>query len=80
LAFQPHSVAAFTLKQRTVSPVVELFIEHMREVARSMMKDGRPSAHIVADKKVGFGSKSALGRCRLNVRTTPRKRSCSGQR
>src|SRR5215475_15226595 len=33
LTIQPHSVAAFTLKQRTVSPVVELFIKHAREVA-----------------------------------------------
>ena len=40
LTIHPHSVAAFTLKQRTVSPVVELFIEHVREVAGSMTKDG----------------------------------------
>ena len=40
LTIQPHSVAAFTLKQRTISPVVELFIEHAREVARSLTKNG----------------------------------------
>jgi len=39
LTIQPHSVAVFTLKQRTVSPVVELFIERVREVARSMTRD-----------------------------------------
>ncbi len=39
LTIQPHSVAAFTLRQRTVSPVVELFIEHAREVARSIARN-----------------------------------------
>lgn len=38
LTIKPHSVAAFTLKRRTVSPVVELFIEHAREVAKPQAK------------------------------------------
>jgi len=38
LNIPPHSVAVFTLKKRTLSPVVELFIEHAREVAKSIAK------------------------------------------
>jgi DNA-binding transcriptional LysR family regulator len=32
-------IAIFTLKKRTLSPVVQLFIEHTREVAKTMAKD-----------------------------------------
>jgi len=32
-------VAIFTLKQRTLSPVVQVFIEHAREVAKTMAED-----------------------------------------
>jgi DNA-binding transcriptional LysR family regulator len=32
-------IAIFTLKQRTLSPVVQVFIEHAREVAKTMTKD-----------------------------------------
>src|SRR5262245_55326483 len=38
LTIKPHSVAAFTLRQRTLSPVVELFIEHAREIAKPQAK------------------------------------------
>jgi DNA-binding transcriptional LysR family regulator len=38
LKIPPNSVAAFTLKRRTLSPVVELFLEHAREVAKSVAK------------------------------------------
>jgi DNA-binding transcriptional LysR family regulator len=36
LAVKPRSVAIVTLKNRTVSPVVELFARHVRFVAKSM--------------------------------------------
>lgn len=38
LKIPPNSVAAFTLKRRTLSPVVELFLEHAREVAKLVAK------------------------------------------
>jgi DNA-binding transcriptional LysR family regulator len=37
LNVQPHSIAIVTLKHRTVSPVVKLFIEHLRAVAKTML-------------------------------------------
>ena len=36
LAVQPMPIAMFTLKNRTLSPVARLFIEHAKQVARSM--------------------------------------------
>jgi DNA-binding transcriptional LysR family regulator len=36
LGVKPRSVAIITLKNRTVSPVVQLFIEHVRTVAETM--------------------------------------------
>lgn len=36
LGVKPRSVAIVTLKNRTVSPVVQLFIEHVRAVAKTM--------------------------------------------
>ncbi len=47
LGVQPRSVAIVTLRNRTVSPVVEVFVEHLRAVAKSMFaasrrKQGRP--------------------------------------
>lgn len=38
LGLPSRPVAIFTLKNRTLSPVVELFIKHAREVAKSMSK------------------------------------------
>ena len=37
LKHQPSSVAAMTLKDRTLSPVAELFIKYAREVARPLI-------------------------------------------
>ena len=39
LGVKPRSVAIVTLKNRTVSPVVQLFIEHIRTVAKSMFAE-----------------------------------------
>ena len=36
LSLQPMPIVMFTLKNRTLSPVVQLFIEQVRQVARSM--------------------------------------------
>lgn len=36
LGVKPRAVAIVTLKNRTVSPVVQLFVEHLREVAKTM--------------------------------------------
>jgi DNA-binding transcriptional LysR family regulator len=36
LGVKPRSVAILTLKNRTASPVVQLFVEHVRAVARTM--------------------------------------------
>ncbi len=36
LGVKPRSIAIVTLKNRTVSPVVQLFIEHLRTVAKTM--------------------------------------------
>jgi DNA-binding transcriptional LysR family regulator len=36
LGVSPRSIAIVTLKNRTVSPVVQLFIEHLRQVAKTM--------------------------------------------
>jgi DNA-binding transcriptional LysR family regulator len=41
LATRPRSVAMFTLKNRTLSPVVERFIEHVRECTRPMRVTAR---------------------------------------
>jgi len=36
LGVKPRSIAIITLKNRSVSPVVQLFVEHLRLVAKSM--------------------------------------------
>jgi len=36
LGVKPRPVAIVTLKNRTVSPVVQLFVEHVRAVAKTM--------------------------------------------
>lgn len=36
LGVKPRSIAIVTLKNRTVSPVVQLFVEHLRAVAKTM--------------------------------------------
>jgi DNA-binding transcriptional LysR family regulator len=41
LAVKPRSIAIVTLKNRTVSPVVELFAEHVRVVAKTMFAASR---------------------------------------
>jgi DNA-binding transcriptional LysR family regulator len=42
LGARPRSFAIVTLKNRTVSPVVHLFLEQVRAVAKTMFVDGRP--------------------------------------
>ncbi len=41
---QPLPVVIVTLKDRTLSPVVELFIDHARTVTRAMRIGGRSPA------------------------------------
>lgn len=41
LGVKPRSVAVITLKNRTVSPVVQLFAEHLRAVAKTMFAPSR---------------------------------------
>ena len=36
LGVKPRSIAIVTLKNRTVSPVVQLFVEHLQAVAKTM--------------------------------------------
>ncbi|MEO8567283.1 MAG: substrate-binding domain-containing protein, partial [Betaproteobacteria bacterium] len=54
LSLQPMPIAMFTLKNRTLSPVVQLFIEHVRQVARSMPTTATyvtpPSGRVVAGR------------------------------
>jgi len=50
LSLQPMPIAMFTLKNRTLSPVVKLFIEQVRQVARlmpSMTPDASPPSRRV---------------------------------
>jgi DNA-binding transcriptional LysR family regulator len=42
LGVKPRSVAIVTLKHRTVSPVVELFMEHVRAVAKTTFAPASP--------------------------------------
>jgi DNA-binding transcriptional LysR family regulator len=42
LRVKPRSIAAVTLKNRTLSPVVPLFVEHLRAVAKSLFGESRP--------------------------------------
>jgi DNA-binding transcriptional LysR family regulator len=44
LGVKPRAVAILTLKNRTVSPVVQLFIEHVRTVAKTMFAALRAGA------------------------------------
>ena len=37
LGIKPRSIAIVTLKNRTVSPVVQLFVEHVRAVVKTML-------------------------------------------
>lgn len=54
LSLQPMPIAVFTLKNRTLSPVVQLFIEHARQVARSMPTAATyvtpPSGRVIAGR------------------------------
>jgi len=43
LGIQSRQVGIITLKHRTLSPVVELFIEHARAVAKSIQSSARPA-------------------------------------
>ena len=43
LGIQSRQVGIITLKHRTLSPVVELFIEHARAVAKSIQSSTRPA-------------------------------------
>jgi hypothetical protein len=42
LRIAPPSIAILTLKNRTLSPVAQLLIDHLRESARSMKELLRP--------------------------------------
>jgi DNA-binding transcriptional LysR family regulator len=44
LGVEPRAVAIVTLKKRTVSPVVQLFIEHVRAVAKTMFSPSVPKS------------------------------------
>jgi DNA-binding transcriptional LysR family regulator len=46
LPLPPWPVTILTLKNRTLSPVVERFIESMREAAKSFAKPARRAAHL----------------------------------
>jgi DNA-binding transcriptional LysR family regulator len=41
LRIKPRPIAIVTLKNRTVSPVVQLFVEHVRAVAKTMFAPSR---------------------------------------
>jgi DNA-binding transcriptional LysR family regulator len=41
LGVKPRSIAIFTLKNRTVSPVAQLFVDHVRAVAKPMFAPAR---------------------------------------
>lgn len=58
LGVKPRAVAIITLKNRTVSPVVRLFVEHVRAVAKTMFA---PSAS-------GRGTRGDADRSPFNVR------------
>jgi len=45
LPVRPWPVVILTLKNRTQNPVVERFIEHMREAVKSLPKPGSRTAH-----------------------------------
>ena len=55
LSLQPMPIAMFTLKNRTLSPVVQLFIEQVRQVARSMPTTttyaSSPSRRVIARRQ-----------------------------
>jgi hypothetical protein len=44
LGIPPRAVAIVKLKNRTLSPVVELFVDQAREVAKSMTRSSRLAA------------------------------------
>jgi hypothetical protein len=43
LGVKPRSIAVVTLKNRTVSPVAGLFVEHVRAVAKTMFAASNPT-------------------------------------
>ena len=51
LGVEPRSVAIITLKNRTVSPVVQLFAEHVRAVAKTMFARSRSTSHDQKDSQ-----------------------------
>ena len=51
LPIQPFSVAIVTLKNRTISPVAQLFIDSAHEVARPLAKRQSRSAGTVRNRK-----------------------------
>jgi len=46
LGVKPRSIAVVTLKNRTVSPVVGLFVEHVRAVAQTMFAASNPTSGV----------------------------------
>jgi DNA-binding transcriptional LysR family regulator len=46
LGVKPRSIAAVMLKNRTVSPVVGLFVEHVRAVAKTMFAASNPTSGV----------------------------------
>lgn len=47
LTIPPVPIAIFTLRNRTLSPVVRLFIEQTRAVAKSLVEDGSVGLHFI---------------------------------
>jgi DNA-binding transcriptional LysR family regulator len=52
LPVPPMPIAIFTLKNRTLSPVVQLFIEHAHEVAKSMRAAAEPARAGPSDRAI----------------------------
>ena len=51
LVVKPRAVAIVTLKNRTVSPVVQLFVEQVRAVAKTMFARSRSTSHDQKDSQ-----------------------------
>ena len=70
LGIPARPVAAVKLKNRTVSPVVELFIKHALELAKSMTSTRSPRRAKTAEPRFSVGCGSEASRPASNVRMT----------
>ena len=61
LGVAPRPLAVFTLKNRTLSPVVQVFIEHVRAVAKSIFTPQRTAGRRVQIAFAGSAAHRALG-------------------